>query len=170
MTAEFSFPDGNGRTVTSRTVEVSGVGRVDAAPGSWTGDIGFGASVSITVTLCVADPQECSTTTIQSPRTPTFVRLSTVGPAPLTGTCGVVTPYPGTWRTQAECANDWVAAPDPVRVLCTDSGPAYPEIPAGSGSPGGPVVQVDTWYLAVNGLWYRTPALADPGDATVPKC
>jgi hypothetical protein len=118
----------------------------------------------------VADPQECSTTTVQSPITPTPVPLRTVGPPPLTGTCGVVTPYPGTWRTQAECPNDWVVAPDPVRVLCTDSGPAYPEVPSGSDSPGGPVAQVDTWYLAVNGLWYRTPALADPADSQVPRC
>jgi len=170
VTVKFSFPDSNGRPVTSKKVEVSGVGQVDVGPGSWTGDIGFGTSVSITATMCVADPQECSTTTIQSPSTPTPVPLLTVGPAPLTGTCGVVTPYPGTWRTQAECPNDWVAAPDPVRVLCTDSGPSYPAVPSGSGTPGGPVAQVDTWYLAVNGLWYRKPALADPGDGAVPRC
>jgi hypothetical protein len=170
VTVEFSFPDSNGRAVTSTRVEVSGVGQVDVAPGSWTGDIGFGKSVSITATWCVADPQECSTTTVQSPTTATPVPLPTVGPAPLTGTCGVVAPYPGTWRTQPECPEDWVAAPDPVRVLCTDSGPSYPEDPSGSDSPGGPVVQVDTWYLAVNGLWYRAPGLADPGDGQVPRC
>ena len=170
VTVEFSFPDSNGRAVTSTRVEVSGVGQVDVAPGSWTGDIGFGKSVAITASWCVADPQECSTTTVQSPTTATPVPLPTVGPAPLTGTCGVVAPNPGTWRTQPECPHDWVAAPDPVRVLCTDSGPSYPEDPSGSDSPGGPVAQVDTWYLAVNGLWYRTPGLADPGDGQVPRC
>ena len=51
VTVEFSFPDSNGRAVTSTRVEVSGVGQVDVAPGSWTGDIGFGTSVSITATL-----------------------------------------------------------------------------------------------------------------------
>ncbi len=170
VTVDFSFPDSNGRPVTSKKVEVSGIGQVDVAPGTWTGDIGFGKSVTISATWCVAEPQECSTATVQSPTTATPVPLRTVGPAPLVGTCGVVTPYPETWRTQAECPDDWVAAPDPVWVLCTDSGPTYPEVPSGTGSPGPPVAQVDTWYLAVSGLWYRTPGLADPGDRALPRC
>lgn len=52
---DWSFPDGGGRAVVSRTVTISGVGEVPAANGSWSGDIGYSTTRDATARMCVSD-------------------------------------------------------------------------------------------------------------------
>ena len=174
VTAAWTFPDGNGREISSRSVQIRGAvtATPDAAAGRWTGDIGFGASVIITVRYCVAGGAEpvCTEQTVQSPVTATAVPLPTIMLAPLAGTCGVAEPYPGAWRTQDECGSgDWVLAPATVAVLCSTSGPGYPQVPAGGPDPG-PVTESDQWYLATGDRWFRASAVDAGGRATIPTC
>jgi hypothetical protein len=168
-------------------------GAVTASPdptdGSWTKDIGFASSVAITVRYCVTGPDECAEARTRSPGTATPMSLDTVALGPLDGTCGVDQPYPGAWRTKADCARgDWITAPDPVDVLCRATGPSYPETPSGgpastpttppSSTPPAsspppstpPVAQSTRWYLAADQKWYRATAVAPLGRATIPTC
>jgi len=195
VTVTWSFPDGNGRDVVGRTVQITGAATAnpDPADGSWSTDIGFSASVTVTVRYCVTGPDECAEASTRSPSTATPVSLATLSVGPLDGTCGVDEPYPGTWRTEATCGSgDWVTAPDPIDVLCRATGPSYPETPSGgpvtsppttppstppssapptsppSSTP--PVAQSNRWYLAADQKWYRATALALPGRATIPTC
>jgi hypothetical protein len=193
VTVTWSFPGGNGRDVVGRTVQISGAVTAgpDPADGTWTQDIGFASSVAITVRYCVSGPDECAEASTHSPTTASPVSLATVALGPLDGTCGVDQPYPGAWRTKADCARgDWITAPDPIDVLCRATGPSYPESPSAAPpttppaatppastpptstppSAAPPVAQSTRWYLATNQKWYRATAIAPPGRATIPTC
>ncbi len=167
----WTIPDGNGRQVASRTVQISGVGEVDADAGSWTGDIGYGQQVSATVTYCVTDPDECRTATAQSPTTATPVAFGVVGPPPLAGTCRQLPPQGGAWVDQPACpAGDWVPAGQPVQAMCAAGGPAYPQSPPpGTEPPPPPPPDISDWVFAADGYWYRAPAL-DGSPAALPPC
>jgi hypothetical protein len=173
VTATWSFPDGNGREITARSVQIRGAVTADpdVTTGSWTGDIGFGASVTVTVRYCVAAAEPvCAEKQTQSPSTATAVPLPTIALDPLTGTCGAAEPYAGAWRTQDECGSGtWVVAPATVAVLCTTSGPSYPAVPPVGPDPG-PIVEADQWYLAAGDRWFRAGAVDAGGRATIPPC
>ena len=187
----WSFPEGSGRQISGRTVKISGAVTADPDPadGSWSADIGFASSVTVTVRYCVTGPDECAEATEQSPNTPTPVSLAVLALDPLDGTCGVDQPYPDAWRTEAECgAGAWITAPNPIGVLCRAAGPSYPQTPSGSGptaqaaappatppsttppSSTPPVAQSTQWYLATDHKWYRATAIASPDRTTIPSC
>jgi hypothetical protein len=186
VTVTWSFPDSNGRDVVGRTVHITGAATADPDPadGSWSKDIGFSASVTVTVRYCVTGPDECSELSVDSPSTATPVSLATVSLGPLDGTCGVAEPYPGAWRTEANCGSGtWITAPDPINVLCRATGPSYPETPSDgptttppstppSSAPATtpPVAQSNRWYRAADQKWYRATAVAPAGRATIPTC
>ena len=168
VTANWSFPNGNGRPVTARTVRVTGdvTADLDPAAGSWTREVGFGNTVTITVRYCVAAPDECTAEVPVKVNTPMPHPLATVALPPLAGVCGVAVRYEGEWRTQAECpAADWVLAPASIDVLCRATGPGYPQVPAGN-----PLPPVPDWYFAADQKWYRAAAVAVPGRDTIPSC
>jgi hypothetical protein len=182
--------------VVGRTVQVSGAvtAGLDPADANWLADIGFAASVTVTVRYCVTGPDECSEATARSPSTVQPVTLASIALDPLDGTCGVDEPYPGAWRTESDCARgDWITAPEPIDVLCRASGPSYPEkpataipttapspapstpasapsTPASSPAPPPSVAQSDRWYLAADQKWFRATAIAPPGRANLPTC
>ena len=167
VTVRWSIPDGNGRAVTQRSVQITGP--VSAAPdpadGAWTGDIGYGETVTVIVRYCVGDaqPANCAEVQVLSPTTATPALLATIALPPLDGTCGSTERYAGAWRTQAECDGGWVVAPTAVEVLCQASGPSYPEVP-GDGA-----ATSDQWLLDTDGRWFRATAV-DGGRGTIPTC
>jgi hypothetical protein len=173
--ATWTFPGGNGRDVTSQTVQITGA--VTETPpssgltGSWSRDIGYGQSVTVTVKYCVTGTggqPECRQSAATA-ATATKFTLATVAQPPLTGTCGVPVQYEGEWRTDINCAPGvWVTAPDSVDLLCVATGAGYPQYPAGSPEPQ-PYPIVNQWYRGADAIWYRQPAFqnADPG---LPPC
>jgi hypothetical protein len=175
VAANWTFPGGNGRPVTSQTVTITGAitesRDEDKLTGSWTKDIGYGASVEVTVKYCVADagqPPQCREASDTATTATTF-QLATQALSPLTGTCGVATQYDGEWRTQATCGADgtWVPAPTKIGVLCQQAGETYPHYPAGN--PTKPNESMNQWYLDVDGNWHRKPVFAQP-DPKIPTC
>ncbi len=164
VTANWTFPGGNGRTVTETQVSISGVDSVDAAAGTWTGRIGFDKSVTVTVRYCVGDGPEprCAEKSATSPTTPKPISVPTVALPPLLGTCGRPDQYAGDWLTEQACGGgQWVLAPEPVAVLCTSTGSTYPTTP-------GATAKDNRWYLAADIRWYRTAAFATAKN--VPNC
>ena len=166
---DWTFPGGNGREVTAQTVTINGTD-VAPRPGSWSQDVGYGATVAATVTYCVGAgaERECREATARG-ATATLFTVATRALAPLTGTCATPEPYAGQWRTEDTCApGTWVPAPRAADLLCVTSGPAYPALPAGGPGPV-PGDQLTAWYQDKDRLWYRKPVFLDP-DSTIPTC
>lgn len=164
VTADWTFPGGNGRDVTDAAVTISGVDSVSAAAGSWTGKIGFDKSVTVTARYCVADGPEprCVETSVSSPTTPKLFSVATIALPPLLGTCGQPDQYAGDWLAEQACAGgSWVLAPTPVDVLCRATGLGYPSLPAAT-------TNDNRWYLAADNHWYRIGAFA--AAKNVPDC
>jgi hypothetical protein len=170
----WTFPGGNGRQVTSQTVQISGAVTDNPAlsglSGKWSRDVGYGATISATARYCVGSgaTQECKEATAKGSTATVFI-IATQALAPLTGTCAVPEPYEGEWRTDANCAPGiWVPAPNPASLLCVQAGPSYPEFPAGNPAPA-PFKMVNQWYLDKDRNWYRKPALDGPPSG-IPTC
>jgi hypothetical protein len=172
--ADWTFPGGNGREVASQTVTITGTANdtpdASSLTGSWSRDVGYGATISVTARYCVGTgaTQECKEATAKGSTASVFV-VATQALAPLTGTCAVPEPYEGEWRTDANCApGSWVPAPNPASLLCVRAGATYPEFPAGNPAPA-PFKMVNQWYLGIDDNWYRKPVLAGP-DPSIPTC
>lgn len=170
----WTFPGGNGRDVTAQTVTISGAANdsPDASnlTGSWKRDVDYGATISAKARYCVGSgaTQECKEATATG-STATAFAVATQALAPLDGTCAVPERYEGEWRTVDNCAPGvWVTAPAPAELLCVQTGPSYPEFPAGNSAPA-PFKMVNQWYLDKNRNWYRKPALSGPPDE-IPTC
>jgi len=175
VSATWTFPGGNGRTVLSQTVQITGAVSesppADGLTGSWSADIGYGASVRVTAKYCVdagGGQQECREKSATT-STATKFTLATAPQPPLTGTCGVPAQYDGEWRSDANCAPGvWVSVPDSVDLLCAATGAAYPQYPAGSPEPQ-PYPTVNKWFLGIDHNWYRQPAFQNPNSG-LPPC
>ncbi len=164
VTAGWTFPGGNGRTVTETTLTITDVDQVDVGADSWTGKIGFGKSVTVTARYCVGDGPEprCAEKSVTSPTTPKAFSVATVALPPLLGTCGLPDQYAGDWLAEQSCAGGaWVLAPEAVTVLCVTKGKGYPATP-------GATTNDNRWYLATDTRWYRAAAFATAKN--VPTC
>lgn len=173
VTASWTFPGGNGREVVSQSVAVTGAVTeswdADTLTDSRTWDIGYGASIKVTVTYCVAGGQpECREASATA-TTATPFQLATQALAPLDGTCAVRVQYDGEWRTRTTCGADgtWVPASTRIGVLCQATGEPYPHYPAGNQTT--PNDQLNQWYRDINDTWYRKPAFPEP-DQKIPTC
>lgn len=166
LDVSWTFPGGNGREVTSQEVKITGAVSetvtASVLTGSRTPDVGYNQAITVTARYCVGQgaAQECRDAS-GTGKTATPFQVATQALAPLTGTCAAPEPYPGEWRTEADCAPGvWVTAPNPADLLCVKAAVEYLEVP--SGNPMAQPKMVNQWYLGIDHNWYRKPALSSP--------
>jgi large repetitive protein len=168
ITVSWSFPDGNGRPITERTVQLTGAVTevLDANLQSWTSPkLGLAKKVTVTVSYCVEDGT-CSEKVTREATTPTAVPLATLPVGTLTGTCGTRNQTDGEWAVdQAACGSGtWVPVPAAVAVTCVATGTAYPTVPQATTTD-------NRWYRVADNSWYRFPSFAAaPIDLVIPNC
>ena len=173
--ADWTFPGGNGREVTSQTVTITGAANdtpdASSLTGSWSRDVGYGATISVTARYCVGTgaTQECKEATAKGSTASVFV-VATQALAPLTGTCAVPEPYEGEWRTDANCApGSWVPAPNPAEPAVCAGRRDLPRVPGRQPGPR-PVQDGESVVSGHRRQLVPEAGAGRPADPSIPTC
>ncbi|SDO40106.1 Fibronectin type III domain-containing protein [Nakamurella panacisegetis] len=189
VTVRWTWPDSGGRPVGARTVTIkvggTEVAGVDAGSGTWTGDAHWGTTVTADARFCVTDPATCTDADQKSYSTPPVFSYQVDGGS-LGGTCAASASYGGDWvLDRASCDGTWQPNGTTVQVRYCRTGATYnqdpgddhpvstppttgPTTPTDPTTPTTPTTTTSpptssNWYVDVDGLWYRAPALTGSG-------